>query len=69
MKAAYKVLGLFLTFALGLACGESAAQSYPTKPITFVVGFLPGGGRGTGYGRQRAPIPAVLKISLALQQG
>jgi len=39
MKAAYKVLGLFLPFALGLACGESTAQSYPNRPITFVVGL------------------------------
>ena len=27
MKTAYKVLGLFLAIALGLACGETAAQS------------------------------------------
>jgi len=44
MKTACKVLGLFMAFALGLACDESAAQSYPSRPITFVVGFAPGGG-------------------------
>jgi tripartite-type tricarboxylate transporter receptor subunit TctC len=43
MKTAYKVLGLFLAFALTLACGESTAQSYPSKPIRFVVGYPPGG--------------------------
>jgi len=43
MKAACKVLGLFLAFALALACGESTAQSYPSKPIRFVVGYPPGG--------------------------
>jgi tripartite-type tricarboxylate transporter receptor subunit TctC len=42
MKATYKMLGLFL--ALAVAGGESTAQSYPSKPITFVVGFVPGGG-------------------------
>jgi tripartite-type tricarboxylate transporter receptor subunit TctC len=44
MNAARKVLGLFLASTLGLVSGESTAQSYPTRPITFVVGFLPGGG-------------------------
>ena len=44
MKTAYRVLGLFLAFALALACGESTAQSYPSRPIKLVVGFAPGGG-------------------------
>lgn len=43
MKAAYKVLGLFLAFALALACVESTAQSYPSRPIRLIVGFPPGG--------------------------
>ena len=43
MKTAYKAVGLFLTLALALACGESTAQSYPTRPVKFVVGYLPGG--------------------------
>ena len=33
----------FLCLALVLACAQSMAQSYPTKPIKFVVGFPPGG--------------------------
>jgi tripartite-type tricarboxylate transporter receptor subunit TctC len=41
MKAACKVLGLFL--ALALACGDTAAQSYPSRPVRFVVGYPPGG--------------------------
>ncbi len=44
MKIAHKVLGLFLALALIVAGGESAAQSYPSKPIKFVVGLSPGGG-------------------------
>lgn len=42
MKTSYKVFGLVL--ALVLACAEAAAQSYPTKPIRWIVGFAPGGG-------------------------
>lgn len=34
----------FLTAALLAASGLAAAQSYPTKPITVVVPFAPGGG-------------------------
>ena len=44
MKTAYRAIGLFLAFALALACGESTAQSYPSRPIKLVVGFQPGGG-------------------------
>jgi len=44
MKTACRVLGLFLAFALALACGVSTAQSYPSRPIKLVVGFAPGGG-------------------------
>jgi len=44
MKATFKILGLFLALAFVFASGESAAQSYPSKPIKIVVGFQPGGG-------------------------
>jgi tripartite-type tricarboxylate transporter receptor subunit TctC len=44
MKTACKMLGLFLAFAFALVCGEAAAQSYPNRPIRFVVGYPPGGG-------------------------
>jgi len=44
MKAACKVLGLFLVSALALAAGESSAQGYPNKPIKFVTGNAAGGG-------------------------
>jgi len=44
MKASNKVLGLLLASVLMFACGGSAAQTYPTKPIRFIVGYPPGGG-------------------------
>lgn len=46
MNATCKAVGMIVAFALGLALvsGESTAQSYPSRPITFVVGFAPGGG-------------------------
>jgi len=44
MTTAYRILCLFLGFALALASGESTAQSYPSRPIKMVVGFAPGGG-------------------------
>jgi tripartite-type tricarboxylate transporter receptor subunit TctC len=43
MKTAYRISGLFLAFALVLACGESAAQSFPNRPIRMIVGYPPGG--------------------------
>jgi len=33
-----------LLLLLVLACGEATAQSYPSKPIRWIVGFAPGGG-------------------------
>lgn len=42
MKMLCKVVGL--TVALVFACGEATAQSYPSKPIRWIVGFGPGGG-------------------------
>jgi len=44
MKSTFRITALFLAIALVLACGESAAQSYPSRPIRFVVGSVPGGG-------------------------
>jgi len=44
MKSAHKVSGLFLAFALALACGESTAQSYPNRPMRMVIPFTTGGG-------------------------
>ncbi|MBI2959111.1 MAG: tripartite tricarboxylate transporter substrate binding protein [Betaproteobacteria bacterium] len=44
MRATFGTTGLFLAFALALASGAAAAQSYPSKPIKFVVGAAPGGG-------------------------
>lgn len=35
--------GLGLTFALALAAGIASAQSYPTKPVSLIVPFPPGG--------------------------
>jgi len=43
MKTAHRLLGLFLASALALACGEPPAQSYPNRPIRFIVGYPPGG--------------------------
>ena len=39
-----KIFGLLLALALAVASGESAAQSYPTKPIKLVTGNQTGGG-------------------------
>jgi hypothetical protein len=44
MKTAYKVPGLFLAFALALACGETTAQSYPNRPMRMVIPLTTGGG-------------------------
>jgi len=38
------VLGFALVSGLAFAAGPAAARSYPTRPITFVVPFPPGGG-------------------------
>ncbi|MBI2316651.1 MAG: tripartite tricarboxylate transporter substrate binding protein [Betaproteobacteria bacterium] len=42
MKPVFKALGL--ASALALAASGALAQGYPTKPIRFVTGNLPGGG-------------------------
>jgi len=44
MKIGYMTLALLLALVLFGASGESTAQSYPNKPIRFVVGYAPGGG-------------------------
>ena len=44
MKSAYKISGLFLAFALALACGATMAQSYPSRPMRMVIPFTTGGG-------------------------
>src|SRR5262245_41355139 len=36
-----------LTCALCLGCGGAIAQSYPTKPVRFVLPYPPGGGSDT----------------------
>ena len=36
-------IALAVTAALGLASDAAMAQTYPTKPIRIIVGFLPGG--------------------------
>ncbi len=43
MRTALKILRVVSLLALALIYGESIAQSYPSKPIKFVVGFPPGG--------------------------
>lgn len=47
MKPAFTVLGLFLALALAFVTNDSAAQSFPNKPIRFVTGNAPGGGTDT----------------------
>ena len=43
MKRAVRVLLLASLFA----CGTTAAQNYPTKPVRIMVGYVPGGGVDT----------------------
>ncbi len=43
MEMVSKALGLAAAFALALACGGTPAQTYPTRPIHFVVPYAPGG--------------------------
>ena len=47
MKTAFRVLGIFAVFLFAFAAGESAAQSYPSRTIRFVVGYPPGGANDT----------------------
>src|SRR5436853_2212469 len=35
---------LLIVLALSLAATQAAAQSFPTRPVRFIVGFTPGGG-------------------------
>ena len=39
-----RVLSIALAFAASLALTPAVAQPFPSKPITWVVGFPPGGG-------------------------
>ncbi|MFL6563438.1 MAG: tripartite tricarboxylate transporter substrate binding protein, partial [Burkholderiales bacterium] len=39
-----KLSKLLACAALVISMGESLAQSYPAKPVTFIVPFPPGGG-------------------------
>lgn len=43
-RVGFAAVFAFGLLALALACGESAAQNYPVKPIKLVVGYSPGGG-------------------------
>lgn len=43
MRTAFKWFGLLVVFALALVPCASSAQSYPTKPVTLIVPFTPGG--------------------------
>ena len=44
MKLACSSSVLFLALGFALACGDSTAQGYPSRPIKLVVGYQPGGG-------------------------
>lgn len=44
MTCTAKMLGAFCLSLLSLACGSTWAQAYPSKPITVIVPFAPGGG-------------------------
>ena len=47
MRTAHRALGLCIALALVLGCMEATAQSYPTRPIRFIVTFPPGGAPDT----------------------
>ena len=59
MKTICKVIGLLLP--LVLACAESTAQSYPNKPIKWIVGFAPGGGNDV--------LARIIALKLSEQMG
>ncbi len=42
MKMSLKAIGL--SVALALACAQASAQTYPSRPIHWIVGFATGGG-------------------------
>src|SRR5216684_3356700 len=41
-----------LLLILALVSSPVAAQSYPSRPIRFIVGFTPGGGAGTNIANE-----------------
>ncbi len=41
---AFLVIGILLPGLSPIASAQSSAQSFPTRPVTIVVGFSPGGG-------------------------
>lgn len=47
MRMPGNAFGLLVALVLAIACGQSAAQTYPSKPIKFVVQFTPGGAPDT----------------------
>lgn len=40
----FSISALVSTAAFGLAAGQALAQSYPNKPIAFIVPYGPGAG-------------------------
>ena len=61
MKIACRAIGLILALAVAFASVESAAQSYPNRPIRLIVGYPPGGTNDV--------LPRIISPKLAEQLG
>src|SRR6478752_4280098 len=56
-----------LVFAAAAVSATASAQSYPSKPIRFVVGYAPGGGTDIMARAVAAKLPELLKQQVVVE--